>query len=304
MRPPVTPWTPSPLSSASPASTHSSPRNASPPARSAPRPIPTSSASAYTRAPTTPIARSAPAAPSPVSPAFWSPGSPSQSDDTFETFKRERELRARQAEFERQREHVRHEAERLKEEAAKRDERRKRDVEAAHRLMEQEYQRKLAEDVAAAHERAARHRQVEDAARRKEEERQRRDMERTRHEEAQRHRTIEAWEQFEQGWRSLCSGANAQDLTFASIPWPMESQPTSALDINGDAIRKFLLSPLHSANKPAKQRLREQLLRYHPDRFESRILRRVSESDRASVKQAVNTVAQCLNDALAQQNSL
>jgi hypothetical protein len=84
----------------------------------------------------------------------------------------------------------------------------------------------------------------------------------------------------------------------------MVGRPTSTEDITSNEIKNFILSPLHSANRLPKQRLRDQLLRYHPDRFESRLLRRVRESDQAAVKEAVNTVAQHLNDLLARQNEL
>jgi len=80
----------------------------------------------------------------------------------------------------------------------------------------------------------------------------------------------------------------------------MESQPHSPSDITSNAIKDFLFSPLHSVNKSHKQRLREQLLRYHPDRFEGRWLSRVRESDRAAVKDATNTVARHLSEALSQ----
>ncbi|KAF8305529.1 hypothetical protein DL93DRAFT_2036514, partial [Clavulina sp. PMI_390] len=88
-------------------------------------------------------------------------------------------------------------------------------------------------------------------------------------------------------------------LSFASIPWPTEWQPRSSDDITNEAIKSFILSPLHSSSKQPRQRLREQLLRFHPDRFEGRWLHRVRESDREQVRSAMNSVVRCLNEALS-----
>ena len=44
---------------------------------------------------------------------------------------------------------------------------------------------------------------------------------------------------------------------------------------------------------------RDQLLRFHPDRFEGRILLRCSEGERIAVKEGADKVTRYLNDALA-----
>ncbi len=116
----------------------------------------------------------------------------------------------------------------------------------------------------------------------------------------------EAWEVYERRWHSAVAedAGNAALLTFESIPWPMNPQPTSVHELDGALVKSFILSPAHSLGKPAKQRLREQLLRFHPDRFLGRWLSRVGENDRAAVKEGVNKVARYINEALAQHSSL
>ncbi|KAF9516383.1 hypothetical protein BS47DRAFT_1292502, partial [Hydnum rufescens UP504] len=116
---------------------------------------------------------------------------------------------------------------------------------------------------------------------------------------------FEAWNEYERRWEAIGNGdLNESNLTFASIPWPMNPQPASVQDLNAERIKSFILSPAHSQNKSHKHLLREQLLRFHPDRFETRLLERVRESDRAAVKEGANMVARYLNDALPLYNSL
>lgn len=263
MRSPITPATPSPFGySPSPAS--SAPKTPSPMARSSPRPIPMSSSSSPVGNPY--LSRSAPAAHSPPR-TFWT-----MHEETLETRKREHDLRQRQTEFERQRDLTRRAAElqqQRERRAAEQVEAEKQaldaEIAAARRADEEKQRRKLAARAAAEQAAAEHRRALAEAERRKEEERRQRDADRLRREEAQRQRTRDAWERYEARWRT----ANSQDdnLSFAFIPWPMEFQPRSATEISSDAIKAFILSPLHSINKQPKQRLREQLLRFHPDRL-------------------------------------
>jgi hypothetical protein len=296
MRSPITPSSASPFQY-SPSPATSSPKTPSPTARSAPRPILRQNSSPNSANPY--LSRSAPATHSPPR-TFWT-----SHEETLETWKREQDLRQRRADFERQRE----EAQRATEERQQREKRAAEQAEkekqslddeiaAARRADDERQRRKLAARAAAEQAAAEQRRAFATSERRREEDRARREAERVRREDAQRQRTRDAWENYEQRWRN----ANTQEvgLSFASIPWPMESQPHSPLDITSNAIKDFVLSPIHSANKSHKQRLREQLLRYHPDRFEGRWLSRVRESDRAEVKDAINTVARYLNDALSQ----
>lgn len=96
------------------------------------------------------------------------------------------------------------------------------------------------------------------------------------------------------------------------VPWPMFVQdlavPASSshfdLDaITAEAITTFLLPasrfaqafPDLAIKKERREKLRETLLRFHPDKFEGRILSRVEEKDRAKTKEAVAKVAILLN---------
>ena len=201
-------------------------------------------------------------------------------------------------------------------ERLQREEQARRLAQEAWKRVEEERQR--AEELRKQTEAA---RRAEEAARKLAEERRRADEARAaaeRHAEAiareqlkrqqQRARTkdpLEAWNEYERRW--LTFGQDDSEnvkLTFDSFPWPMNPQPASVQELDAERIKSFILSPTHSQNKSHKQILREQLLRFHPDRFEGRWLSRVRESDRAAVKEGVNIIVRYLNDALALYNSL
>ncbi|KAI0000377.1 hypothetical protein BJV77DRAFT_958884 [Russula vinacea] len=68
-----------------------------------------------------------------------------------------------------------------------------------------------------------------------------------------------------------------------------------------EAIREFLLSPAHSPDVVAKDRIRAALRRWHPDKF-ARVLSQVVESDKDAVAEGVGIVVRCLNEMLEREN--
>ncbi|KZT21455.1 hypothetical protein NEOLEDRAFT_745031 [Neolentinus lepideus HHB14362 ss-1] len=132
-------------------------------------------------------------------------------------------------------------------------------------------------------------------------------------------KTAEARERYESGWKTLlASGAkDAEPLGFSDIPWPIALSKKSAIsasidDITLDSISLFLFSMLESwpsttdnaenatdkETKTRKEIVRETLLRFHPDKFEGRVLRRVKEEDKEKVREAVGKVARALNELM------
>ena len=109
----------------------------------------------------------------------------------------------------------------------------------------------------------------------------------------------EAWKAHERRWTTITS--DSSPLRFKSIPWPTTVQPRNVAEITPVAIAKLILSPAHSEGMSRKERIRNALLRWHPDRF-GRVLGRVDEKDREAVERGVGIVARCLNELLAQEN--
>ena len=99
-----------------------------------------------------------------------------------------------------------------------------------------------------------------------------------------------------------------RQLTFQDIPWPChaaysnpDGNPISLDDLTIDTISEFLF--WHSAKEPVEaaqkiKTVRETLLRFHPDKFESRVMSRVSESERTKVQEGVGIVVRTLNELM------
>ncbi|KAF8839101.1 hypothetical protein BDN67DRAFT_906212 [Paxillus ammoniavirescens] len=154
--------------------------------------------------------------------------------------------------------------------------------------------------------------QLEKAASQREE---RRKMER------QMRRKEEYRQFYEQRWKELLDpqAQEGQPLTFADIPWPLfTGQPLSSHrsssdhvltltieEITAEAVSAFLLSDIDNLlpttpnsseiKRRDRDKLKETLLRFHPDKFEGRLMRRVLAGDRDRVKEAVGQVARVLN---------
>jgi hypothetical protein len=148
--------------------------------------------------------------------------------------------------------------------------------------------------------------------------------------EKERARWMDALALYEVRWKMLLSGIDAtkdppQELNFADIPWPVfvsEVGPSHASekkspaapeieDLTIEAISAFLLyggesdegssTKMQAVKKERRDKLREAMLRYHPDKFEGRIMPRIRASDKELVRDAVGRVARAINDLLAEQ---
>lgn len=138
-----------------------------------------------------------------------------------------------------------------------------------------------------------------------EKERRRRDLERQRARAARDEAEKEAWRQYEESWTALSPSveASTEPLTFKTIPWPTFSPPSTVEDITPARVATFFLSPNHSEGQARKERIKNALRRWHPDRF-GRLLARVAEEDKPAVEEGVGTVARCLNSLMERESKL
>lgn len=108
---------------------------------------------------------------------------------------------------------------------------------------------------------------------------------------------VDAWTAYDTRWTQLRAGPASAKLSFTDLAWPCHPLPILPLGpdaLSKEVISSFLLSPLHSVGKPRKQRLREALLLYHPDRFVAKWMGLVREKDAPGVQEAVGRVARAL----------
>ncbi|KAG2137272.1 hypothetical protein BD769DRAFT_1351966 [Suillus cothurnatus] len=141
--------------------------------------------------------------------------------------------------------------------------------------------------------------------------------------ESQREQNARA--EYDRKWKVLLdpNAQHASSLSFGDIPWPLfvpmtlsdttHSDPSSITleHFTATAISAFLIPisttyalardagvslPIHDNDrKEKKEKLRETMLRFHPDKFEGRVMRKIIETDKDRVREAVGQVARVLN---------
>ncbi|KAI0258846.1 hypothetical protein BC834DRAFT_909242 [Gloeopeniophorella convolvens] len=147
-----------------------------------------------------------------------------------------------------------------------------------------------AEELRQQEARAAAQAHAERRLRAKEDEKWRRRRERAREREA------DARGAYDRAWAALLEAppGDGPELRFADVPWPV----ADAASLTSDAIAAFLL-PAHGADEPegAKARrevLRATMLRFHPDKFEGRVLVRVRPEEREAVREGMGAVVRAV----------
>jgi hypothetical protein len=116
------------------------------------------------------------------------------------------------------------------------------------------------------------------------------------------------WAALAAGTGGASSGPAHADLAFADVPWPVlpasAGAPVCLADLTPEALARFLLPPPDADADAAEQedarkrRLREAMLRYHPDKFEVRVLGRVREDAREEVKEGVGRVVRGVTELM------
>lgn len=97
----------------------------------------------------------------------------------------------------------------------------------------------------------------------------------------------------ERQWSQLQAAAS---ISWDSIPWPMLRKPHTPEEITTAAIAGYVLNTYSSGERSDKERLKEHLRRWHPDRFETKLLPKVSSSDRDRVQEGAGHVIRSLNE--------
>lgn len=141
--------------------------------------------------------------------------------------------------------------------------------------------------------------------------------------ESQREENARA--EYDRKWKDLLdpNARHSSSLSFGDIPWPLfvptmhsdtahsDSSSITLEHLTTTAISAFLIPistisalaqdvgvslPTHDRDKKEKkEKLRETMLRFHPDKFEGRVMRKVIETDKDRVREAVGQVARVLN---------
>jgi hypothetical protein len=132
------------------------------------------------------------------------------------------------------------------------------------------------------------------------------DERRRRNRSGERRAKQSARDDYEMRWDALLSTSKStgQPFTFRDIPWPCRAayspfgQAFSLGDLTIDSVSEFLFSSAAEPNTQKIKTIRETLLRFHPDKFEGRVINRVSEAERAKVQEGVGIVVRTLNELM------
>ena len=126
-------------------------------------------------------------------------------------------------------------------------------------------------------------------------------------EQERERKVMAAWAEYEDRWRaSLVIGCGRrkdpsldmdsedrdQGIGFRDVAWPVAKFPESPDGLTVDAVKEFVLAPLRRkdiAPSKRKDRVRQLLLRYHPDKT-AFLLSRVAEKEKDRVLEGISNV--------------
>ena len=120
-------------------------------------------------------------------------------------------------------------------------------------------------------------------------------------EEQERERkALTAWAGYEDRWRGslVVNRKNSlpdvedQGVGFRDVAWPVANPPEDPDGLTFDAVKEFVLAPLRGKDvtpSKRKDRIRQLLLRYHPDKT-AFLLSRVAEGEKDRVREGINNV--------------
>jgi len=98
-------------------------------------------------------------------------------------------------------------------------------------------------------------------------------------------------------------------LQWTDFPWPVLSfsNGTKKEDLTLEGVADYVFAPLrlHHDRAMSKERLKEIIRRWHPDRFEVKYLARVADlHEKESVREGAGMVVRFLNDLLGKWNDI
>lgn len=112
--------------------------------------------------------------------------------------------------------------------------------------------------------------------------------------EMTREEAVKIFEAHRRQWEKIQS---RESLIWEDFPWPMFKTPSNPEDLTTVAIHGYMLSPFHPQDKSQRDRIKELIKRWHPDRF-NHILSKVKASDLEKVSEGGGLVVRALNDLL------
>ncbi|TFK22167.1 hypothetical protein FA15DRAFT_644573 [Coprinopsis marcescibilis] len=108
------------------------------------------------------------------------------------------------------------------------------------------------------------------------------------------------YERNDRMWREL---GTIEVLRWVDFPWPLIRKPANPEEITTAGIEYYICSPHYpDKSRSEKDRIKEYIKRWHPDRFETKLLVKVAEEEKEKVREGAGSVVRSLNDLLAKRN--
>jgi hypothetical protein len=126
------------------------------------------------------------------------------------------------------------------------------------------------------------------------------DVRRREHEDRERRRKADARDTYERRWVELLESESV-DLGFGDVPWPMQGKAdVSRLTV--EVISEFLFPTCvdeperegGGRGRTRREELRGTMLRFHPDKFEGRVIPRVKGEEKDAVREGANAVTRAV----------
>ncbi|KAG0697083.1 hypothetical protein DFH29DRAFT_812212 [Suillus ampliporus] len=105
-------------------------------------------------------------------------------------------------------------------------------------------------------------------------------------------------------WEELRKSKTLTSVMLCEMPWPIFQQGcTSPDDITRRSMEEFIFHPLRPGSniKSRKDRLKAEVLRFHPDKFNSHIVRKLRECDREKAIEIAGEVARILTNMMTEE---
>ncbi|KAH0834890.1 hypothetical protein J3R83DRAFT_10536 [Lanmaoa asiatica] len=212
---------------------------------------------------------------------------------------KEDEERRRREEQERQ---LREERERILREEVERLRR-----EAHEQFLREQQERSLRAEVERlrreAHEKFIREQQQRERRAREERERQARLLAEQIRRAAQDDQTRQQFVAYEGKWNELRSSNSLPPIDVQEMPWPVFGVVSSADQITYQDVQTFLFHPLRPdvEGKTSRDKVKLEVLRFHPDKFNTRVVPKIQPSQRAVAQEIAGAVARILTRIMTEQ---
>ena len=112
------------------------------------------------------------------------------------------------------------------------------------------------------------------------------------------------FDEYEAKWTELKEGRELPPLPFEILPWPVLGLPAyGPSDITLPRVEEFVFHPLRSGweMKSRRDRVRAEILRWHPDKFNAKVLGKVISPD--SVSEGAGAVARFLTKIMERETN-